>query len=263
MKTNYPKTLALSLFLCLHLIVTGCCIRIGDSNREKYKRTEQLSAPIKADGTLNVRTNVGSITVTGADVTDCNIIATITTKARTIEEAQKRSREVKIELDSSADTLYVRIEKPVELKNKWLKVDFKIIVPKQLNLDCSADVGKINISATAGRIEASTNVGKIICKEISGDIDLRADVGKIKAIYADTAPAALNANITIDVGTIYFVGPPELSVELDASIDVGSIKTGRPITLVGEISKKRLKGTIGTGQGQLRLKTDVGSITIK
>ncbi len=263
MKTNYPKTLALSLFLCLHLIVTGCCIHIGDSDREKYERTEKLSAPITADGTLNVRTSIGSITVTGADVTDCNIIATITTKAETIEEAQKRSKEVKIKLESSADTLNIRIEKPSELKNKYLKVDFNIIVPKQLNLDCSANVGKIIISGTAGRIEASTNVGKIICKEISGDIDLRADVGTIKAVYADTAPAALNANITIDVGTINFVGPEKLSVELDASTDIGSIKTDRPITLVGEISKKRLRGTIGTGQGQLRLKTDVGSITIK
>lgn len=263
MKTNYQKTLALSLFLCLYLVVTGCCIHIGDSDREKYERTEKLSAPVTADGTLNVRTNIGSITVTGADVTDCNIIATITTKAKTIEEAQKLSKGVKIKLESSADTLNIRIEKPAELKNKYLKVDFKIIVPKQLNLDCSADVGKINISGIAGRIEASTDVGQIICKEISGDIDLRADVGTIKAVYAATAPAALNANITTDVGTINFVGPPELSVELDASTSVGSIKTDRPITLVGEISKKRLKGTIGTGKGQLRLKTHVGSITIK
>ena len=263
MKTDYQKTLALSLLLCLHLIVTGCCIHLGDSDREKYERTEQLSAPVAADGTLNIRTNVGSITVTGADVNDCNIIATITTKAETIEEAEKRSKDVKIELESFANTLNVRIEKPSELKNKWLKVDFNITVPKQLNLDCSADVGKINISGIGGRIEASTDVGKIICKEISGDIDLRTDVGTIKVVYASTAPAALNANITTDVGTINFVGPEKLSAELDASVDVGSITTNRPITLVGKLFKKRLKGTIGTGQGQLRFKTDVGSIVIK
>jgi len=51
---------------------------------------------------------------------------------------------------------------------------------------------------------------------------------------------------------------------------VGSIKTGRPITILprgqrSELGKvgRTLKGTIGSGQAEVRLKTNVGSIEIK
>ena len=43
---------------------------------------------------------------------------------------------------------------------------------------------------------------------------------------------------------------------------VGSIKTGRPITVLGKVGRT-LKGTIGSGQAEVRLKTNVGSIEIK
>ena len=88
-------------------------------------------------------------------------------------------------------------------------------------------------------------------------------MGKINVNYVRTALPVVDADITTDVGTINFVGPDKLSVMLDASVGVGSVDTDLPVTLIGKISKKRLKGTIGKGEGNLRLKTDVGSIKIK
>jgi len=43
----------------------------------------------------------------------------------------------------------------------------------------------------------------------------------------------------------------------------GSIKTDLPITITGEVSKKKLSGTIGEGKGKLHLRTSSGSIKIR
>jgi DUF4097 and DUF4098 domain-containing protein YvlB len=47
------------------------------------------------------------------------------------------------------------------------------------------------------------------------------------------------------------------------STSYGSIRAERPITISGEVSKKKLKGTIGQGKGKLYLQTNSGSIKVK
>jgi len=43
----------------------------------------------------------------------------------------------------------------------------------------------------------------------------------------------------------------------------GSIRTSRPITVSGQISKKKLKGTISEGNGKLHLQTSSDSINLQ
>jgi len=265
-KRHFRKSV-LPFSLCTLLtanFLAGCCINIdGCADRAKYERIEHLSAPITSGITLAVETHVGSISITGADVSDCNITAAICVKASTKEKAKKLAEQVKIKLEPGPDTLSIKVEKPAALEERCLKVDFDITAPRQLNLNCTADVGSTKVSDISGRIRASVDVGKITCKEIAGDVDLKTDVGKVRVVYSETASAICNADIKTDVGKIDFTGPPNLSARLEASTDVGSIKTDLPITLTGEISRKRLKGTIGTGEGNLRFKTNVGSINIR
>jgi len=263
-KDRFTKVL-LSFPLCLLVITVGCCVDIGGcGEKEKYERTEHLSAPVPAEAVLDIETDVGSVNVAGADVTDCNITATICAKAFTEKEAKELAEQVKLKLEPVGKTLTVRMEKPLSRRCKRsISIDFEVTVPKQTGLQIESDVGKIRISNTAGRIQAKTDVGDITCEEISGDIDLKTDVGGVDVAYSKTAPAARDVVISTDVGSINFTAPPNFSAVVNIATDVGSIKTDRPIALMGEISRNRLKGTIGTGEGKLQLTTDVGSIKIR
>jgi len=64
-------------------------------------------------------------------------------------------------------------------------------------------------------------------------------------------------------GDIDFTSPPNFSAKADISTHNGSIRTALPITVVGEVSKRELRGTIGSGEGRLHLETHNGSIKIK
>jgi hypothetical protein len=261
MKKHFLKNPCLVVCLCSLTLFPGC--KDADSLfKAKYERTEHLSPAITDVAELGIETDVGSITVTGADVADCNITAEITVKARTQEKARALAEETKIELERSGDKLSIKAVKPAGLKKRSLVVDFKIIAPKRLKLDCSTHVGAVKVSDISGRIEASANVGSVICRRVVADLNAKSNVGSIEVEYADTAPAACNAEMTTNVGSIEFAAPPQLSAQVNASTNIGSIKTAKPITVVGKVGKS-MKGTIGSGEGKVRLTTNIGSIEIK
>ncbi len=261
MKNSFTKK-SLVFLVCLPVIITGCCINIDGWPRAEYERTERLEAPLEPGSILALENDVGSITIAGVNVNDCSVIATISVKAPTEEEAQELAEQIKIELDQDGNTLTVRTEKPRIKKRRSISISFDITVPEQTALEIGNKVGKIRLSNITETIKAQTDVGQITCREISNDIDLKADVGTVKVVYSKDAPAACSITIATDVGGIELTTPPDFSATVYAETDVGSIRTDLPLTVRGKISKS-LHGTIGAGEGELRLKTDVGSIRIR
>ena len=259
--TLYIKCL---LSLSLLTFVVGCDIHIGDFGRVEFERTEQLSAPITAGATLNAKTRVGSITVTGADVAECSISATITAKAPTQEEADELAQAVKVNLEPEGDDLRLHVEKPEKRWGHSVEVSFKIAVPVHTNLELESNVGEIEVSNISGTIKATTNVGEITCTEAASDVDLVTNVGDVVLAYSGTTQCPFDANLKTNVGEISFMGPDNLSAKVDASTNVGSIETSLPLTVTGKIEKS-IHGTIGEGEAKaiVHLRTNVGSIEIK
>ncbi len=259
MKKHLLMNSCLVVCLCVLTAFSGC----GDFNfKAKYARTVNVSVPVGQAAELCVETEVGSITVTGADVTDCNVTAEITVKAETQEEAQKLAEQVKIEAKPFGDKLNVKVVKPAELKRRKLEVKFKIVAAKHLKVDCSVNVGSVSVSDMNDRIKVSGNVGSIFCRRVVGDINLNSNVGSVEVDYADDAAVACNAAITTNVGSIEFAAPAQLSAQVNASTNVGSVTTDKPMTVVGKVGRS-ISGTIGAGEGKVRLATNVGSIHIK
>jgi hypothetical protein len=253
----------ISLICLLGLLTTMIgCINISSWSRAKYERTDRLAANLTPGSIFAVETNVGSINVTGLDVTDCNVTAKICVKAPTDEEAQDIADQIKIALEQDGKTLTVKTSKPRLKMRRSISISFDITVPKQTVLELGCDVGNIQVINITEKIKAETDVGQITCEEVSGDINVKADVGTIKIIYSKTAPAACNAAISTDVGSIDLTAPPNCSAVVHAETNVGSITSGQPLTLTGKIGKN-LNGTMGAGEGKLYLKTNVGSIKIR
>jgi hypothetical protein len=251
------------LLLCWGLVTVFVgCTDIGDVFKAKHKTTQVTSVPAGDATEMEIETNIGSITVTGAEVADCNIAAEITVKAGSKEKARELAEQVRIVTELSSGRLSIKVDKPTELKSKQLTVDFRITAPGRLSLSCASHVGTIRVAQMTGRIKANTNVGSIFCSDAAGDTDLESNVGSVHVAYADAAPAAVNAKIATNVGSIELSIHEKASAKLDASTNIGSIKTSKPITVVGKLGKS-VEGSIGGGQGEISLRTNVGSIEIK
>ena len=96
------------------------------------------------------------------------------------------------------------------------------------------------------------------CKDI--DSLFRAEHQRTEHTSVPIAGVA-GLNVETDVGSIEFTAPPQLSAQVHASTNVGSVKTAKLITVVGNVGKS-IKGTTGSGEGKVLLKTNVGSIEI-
>ena len=297
-KGNFSKT-SISFLLCLLIAAVGCFCAGGCIPTEKYERIVQLSAPLPAGSLFEAQTHNGSITITGADVADCNLTATIIARADTEEKAQKLAGEVKVRLIPSGNKLTAKIEKPVLVPGKYVSVSLDVIVPNQTNADLTTHNGALKIKNLTGQLNGTTHNGKvtaekvsgtaelkthngkivceevsgdtqlqthngsIICEGVSGDIQLETHNGSAKAFYSKAAPPVCNVSIVTHNGGVEFAAPPNFSAKVDASTHNGSIDTDLPITVIGEVTKRKLTGTIGTGQGKLHLETHNGSIKIR
>ena len=298
-----PKTI-IPFWTCYLVVMTvflcGCCFQIGGCIPQvEHKREVRLSAPMSQSGAFATQTHNGSITITGADVTDCNLTATITARADNEEKAKKLAEEVKIKLEPSGSKLIAKIEKPSLVPNKYVSVDFVITVPDKTSLDLTTHNGQIEITNITGQVKGTThnggisagkvsgpiilqthngNVdcrnitgdmtlgthnGNVLCVEASGNMQLKTHNGQINASYSKSARPVCNVSIVTHNGDAKLTAPPNFSAKVNASTHNGSINTDLPITVTGKMSKGELKGTIGAGEGNLHIETHNGSIKIK
>lgn len=282
MKKGYFAKVSLGSLLCLLAVVAGCHISIGGCDMPaKYERKVQLSAPLAPGSVFAAETHNGSITVTGADVADCNLTATIVARAGTEQDAKKLAEEVKIKLEPSGDKLRVKIQKPAFMSGKSVGISLDVTVPGQTSPELTTHNGAIKIANIAGNTRATTHNGsvtaeqvsgstelethngKISCREIAGDVRLRTHNGSVNVVYSRAAGAVSSVDIVTHNGGIELVTPPNFSASVELATHNGSITTELPITVIGKVSKRKLSGTIGTGEGKLRLETHNGSIKIR
>jgi hypothetical protein len=281
MKNHHFAKVSLGCLLCLVMLMNGC-IYIGSwSMQAKYERTVQLSAPLSPGSAFEAQTHNGSITINGVDVADCNMTATIVARAATDEEAQELAEKVNVTLVPSGNRLITKIDKPTQLINKSVSVSLDVKVPNQTDLELITHNGGVVLADIMGKINATTHNGKVTtenvtgttvlkthngsvtCNEISGDSQLISHNGSVKAFYSGSASSVCNISMITHNGSIELATPPDYSARIEASTHNGSIKTDLPITVSGTISKTKLTGTIGAGEGQLHLETHNGSIRIR
>jgi len=282
MRTGLLTKVSLICVLCLLITMMGCYVNIGSwAMRAKYEKIVQLSAPLQPGSTFAAQTHNGSVTIEGAEVTDCNLTATIIAQAMTEEDAKKLAEQTKIKLEPFGDKLTVKIEKPTLMRNRSVSVNLNVKVPNQTNLELTTYNGAVKIANITGEVNGTTHNGgvtatkvsgtaklgthngSITCEEISGDVQLGTHNGGVKVFYSEAAQPVCSVSVVTHNGGVEFTAPPNFSAVVEASTHNGSIKTDLPITVSGEVSKEKLTGTIGMGQGKLHLETHNGSITIK
>jgi len=296
-KANSLK--AFVVFLSCSAVAVMGCSTDGCEPKAKYERIVKLSAPMLAGSIFEAQTQNGHIDITGSDVTECSLTATITGWADTEENAKLLAEAVEIKLVPSGSNLTAKIEKPRLTPYQRIGVSLDVIVPGKTGTDVATHNGALIIKNLTGQIKGATHNGKIIaekisgttelethnggvtCKEVvgntqlqthngsitcedaSGDINLRTHNGSAKAFYSASAPPVCNVSMVSHNGGVSLTAPPNLSATVEASTHNGSINTDLPITVTGEVTRKKLTGTIGKGEGKLYLETHNGSISIK
>jgi hypothetical protein len=207
-----------------------------------------------------------------------------------------------LKIDSHQDGDRVEISvlhKPgVQINNTERHLTTVVHLPRDADLRVEATDGAITASQLTGKIELESVDGAIHADALKGDVRLHSIDGAIELTQFDghcdvsSTDGALRAEgrfdslrlVTTDGSVVAKVAdgskmtsawqirtvdgsvdvslPHDFQANIDASTQDGRIKLAAPVTVQGEISKSRVRGTLNGGGPELTLKSTDGSIRI-
>jgi hypothetical protein len=195
---------------------------------------------------LDVKNEMGSILVRGSREPGCRLVVTIKGRAETMEEARRIVDQTELIIKPSQDGVYVtmtKLEKDNQQDNANRVVTMEIVVPHDARLRLGQAFGDIRLTGLNGSIRAVSNMGSIRTTEVRGRIDLESNMGAID-----------------------FIVPRDFSAKVQAKSQMGAIQSDVPLEFEksdGFSMGSTASGVIGGGEGDVALKTNMGSIRIR
>lgn len=242
-------TLRTTLLYCLlfcFFTVAGCEISTMRLTifHAKYERTVELSQSMSGVTLFSGRSNDGWITVTGDDVTECSVTATIIAGADSDERAREIAEEAEVRLEKFGSKLSVKLIKPVIRNYESVDVQFTAIVPRNCNMEAITDDGDITIENINGNIEVKTDDGKTNISQINGNVRVRNGDGSITVKDVNIKGGLSRADEWIDIQT-----------------DDGAVILSR---LVGDVKVRSDDGSVRVEDviGNVNIQTNDGRITV-
>jgi DUF4097 and DUF4098 domain-containing protein YvlB len=238
MKSHHSaQKTAIGIGIVLLAVLAGCDIPMGGWSQARYEKTIEQQVACDARTLLDVATQSGSISITGADANECRLTARIVARAPTEEEARDLAEQVELRPAADSDTLKIRADKPDLANNRSLSVSYTLTVPQRMSVLAVSDYGGLEIVGMHGSVKGKSGSGSIRAEGIQGPLDLNTSYGSITC--RDLA------------------GPTTLLHSGSGSITVAELKgSAKLVTSYGSISC-----TGGSGE-QLDLKSGSGSIKL-
>lgn len=129
------------------------------------------------------------------------------------------------------------------------------------------------------RFEGRNVNGDVTALGLRSDVDLATVNGRIRAATTGSAAAStVNGGIEVEMGEVSWSGartlstvngsveltlPAAASAQVRATTVNGSISSDFPLTVEGKLLGRQINGRIGSGGGEMKLKTVNGSIRLK
>jgi DUF4097 and DUF4098 domain-containing protein YvlB len=119
--------------------------------------------------------------------------------------------------------------------------------------------GSVNLERVSGDIHAHSSGGGIHIHEAGGRVDADTSGGSIEASFS--RGNARGGSLESSGGGISVSLDPGVGLSIDAHGN--SVSSDLPLTVHGEISRRSLRGNLGRGGENLRLRTSGGSVRIR
>ncbi|HYV41658.1 MAG TPA: alpha/beta fold hydrolase [Thermoanaerobaculia bacterium] len=126
-------------------------------------------------------------------------------------------------------------------------------------LNAETSGGSIALERVSGDIHAHSSGGGIHIREAGGRVDADTSGGSIEASF--TRGNGRGGTLESSGGGITVSVDPAVSLAIDAHGN--SVSSDLPLTVQGEFSRGSLRGTLGRGGENLRLRTSGGSVKIR
>jgi len=119
--------------------------------------------------------------------------------------------------------------------------------------------GEVTLDHCTGKVDVNTASGDVWLKEVSAEVSVNTSSGDVTVnIFAEED---IDVGISCSSGDIEFTSPEGSSYHLEINSVSGGIYCKVPLS-VDKVSRRELRGDVGTGRGRVILSTSSGDIRV-
>jgi hypothetical protein len=225
-------------------------LRAPDFTLGRVSDTSERTFDIGAQPLLRIDEFAGAINITAGDPGVIHVVATRRAPSRGELE------NIRIEYTELDNGLHI----VTSLSNARLSnrsVDLDIEVPADAHVVVASGAGQVIVNGVAGELDLHTGAGEVIATGAMGGGRLGTGAGTVR--YEGEPTGSLNLNT--GVGEIVIVLPYDANVDLDLSTAIGDVDVSA-FDVVGDLSLRDVRGTIGSGGPTIEAHTGAGSIRV-
>ncbi len=242
------------------LAVTACDYSLGPDDvviSEPF--AYQLDA-VGRNGLQVVGVN-GPITVTGESQGGAVAVTGVrTVRGCSSSEAEQWIDRLEVRVDDSAETIVLRTVQPQHTDRCSLEVEYEVSVPARF----STEIVNVN-----GDVQVRGLDGGTFVTNVNGSVGLHDLTAPVRVLLTNgtiAGDAVVRNEESVDLrtvnGNVELAIPTGSSAVLMASLANGTIRVVN-LALSGVVSTRTtLTGTLGTGEGEIRLQTTNGNVTV-
>jgi DUF4097 and DUF4098 domain-containing protein YvlB len=295
----FPTQAALALSCVVASSLSAACTVRLDSQSQIVREEKRFA--VKGRPVVHATTFDGSIQIQSWDKPE--VLVEIEKRGATREavealvvKASQNGDSIDVEVQKPPDVTFKVIGlsiTPTARLTLWL--------PKRADVRARSGDGSITMDRVTGRIDLHTGDGSIRANDVAGDMTISTGDGSVTVdgaegrLTLDTGDGGVNVtgnlsalrfhtgdgsivyraqpgtsmsedwDITTGDGGVSLYLPADFGAELDAHTGDGAIRTDLDVSTTGssEVSRRTVRGRIGNGGRQLRIRTGDGSIRLR
>jgi len=278
LRTPHPGAIAGAVLLAALVTGPGCVDIIG-ADIGRYVEREEKRFQVSGKPDVVLATFDGSIEVRPWDKPEVEVVV------------EKRGRgkddvaQIDVHTEQSGNRVEVTVREPSTRGFHFGSRSARLIVslPAASDVSAKSGDGSIDVERIEGRLQLNSGDGSIRARDISGALDVHTGDGSIVVGGKLTALRARSGDGTVTVhvaagsaaendwdintgdGSVTLELPDDFSADLDAHTGDGRIHM-QDVTVsnvTGQIGRNSIRGRLGAGGHNLRVRTGDGSITLR
>jgi DUF4097 and DUF4098 domain-containing protein YvlB len=235
-------------------------------DRRNISSQVEESKTLKVDSgkpvTLNVTTEAGGVTITGADVETVQVKAIKTAYDSSQARADAEVKNIKYTIEQSGNAIALKYELPksMNFNNNLNTVDFVVTVPTETTADINSSTGKVSVTGVQGQVAIDNKFGDITIEKVDGSLDVKTNSGGIdvSAVSAGSEDIILNSGF----GTISMnqVSGANVTAESNSGkLDLKNVRAAKDMKLSSDFGNVKFANgsaaslTVSTKSGSIDL----------
>ncbi len=234
------------------------CREDGWNDRPSHCEVREVTLPAGPDAVAVDAAPNGGIDVEGWDRAQVRVLAKVTARADSEQEAQALASQVRIETTGGT----VRAEGPSTRSPRSWWVSYRLSVPEGVRLSLNTVNGGVSLRDVSGAIDLKTVNGGVRIDRAAGHVTGRTQNGGIDVRLEGSEWQGDGLDVQTSNGGVKLEIPEGYNAQLETGTVNGGMDLDFPVTVQGRVNK-RINVTLGRGGAPIRAVTTNGGIRVR